>query len=184
MPNRIEHQSGEKRNRLTYIEETAPRITSGHPYRKARFACDCGNEVVTLIASWRDGNTTSCGCYSRELASERMTIHGHAREGREHPQYMNWEAMRARVRPSYWVKHPGYAGVAIDPRWATFPGFLAEPPAGEWAPGRVVARTGDTGDYSPENTRWATKAENAREACELRWSRYREQKALEARNAS
>ena len=34
--------------------------------------CDCGNEVVVRGSSLRGGDTTSCGCYSKEKASERM----------------------------------------------------------------------------------------------------------------
>ena len=76
--------------------------------------------------------------------------------------------MRTRCTAVYQAKRPSYAGVRCDPRWATFEGFLANQPAGRpFEPGLVLARLGDTGDYTPENTRWATKAENSREMNEV-----------------
>lgn len=76
------------------------------------------------------------------------------------PIYSCWKNMRYRVSRS-----PRYANVNCDPRWVTFQGFLDnQPTTGRpYAPGLVLARFGDTGDYSPENTRWATKSENAQE---------------------
>tara|TARA_Y100000034_G_C6677823_1_gene297850 strand:- start:140 stop:544 length:405 start_codon:yes stop_codon:yes gene_type:complete len=36
------------------------------------YKCECGNEIVTREDSFKDGNTLSCGCLSRELSSEKM----------------------------------------------------------------------------------------------------------------
>ncbi len=33
--------------------------------------CDCGNEIDTLSYYLRCGDTTSCGCYQKERASEK-----------------------------------------------------------------------------------------------------------------
>ena len=33
--------------------------------------CDCGNTVVVIGQNLRNGHTKSCGCYNRELASEK-----------------------------------------------------------------------------------------------------------------
>ena len=72
--------------------------------------------------------------------------------------------MRARCGRSYQTLHPTYEGVACDPRWATFEGFVANQPAGRpFEPGMQLTRPGDTGDYTPENCRWATKGENVAE---------------------
>lgn len=75
--------------------------------------------------------------------------------------------MRQRCSAEYAEQYPTYTGVSCDPRWATFEGFRDNQPAGRpFEPGLVLARFGDTGDYTPENTRWATKAENSRESNE------------------
>lgn len=79
------------------------------------------------------------------------------------PLYWAWVHMKARC-----ARHPLYRNVNVDPRWATFEGFLAFPPRGEFKQGMNLARFGDVGDYSPENCRWLTRAANAREAMEPR----------------
>lgn len=87
------------------------------------------------------------------------------------PIYKAYYAMVQRTRGDFHLKsygRSGYEGVRRDPRWDTFEGFLAHPPAGEPGRGMMLARYGDTGDYTPENCRWATKAENSREANETR----------------
>ena len=42
--------------------------------------CDCGNEKAVAINQLTVGKTKSCGCLSRELASERM-------KGENHPMF-------------------------------------------------------------------------------------------------
>ena len=70
-----------------------------------------------------------------------------------------WCNMRRRVRT-----YPTYAGVEIDERWSTFAGFLAHPPAGTYEVGLCLCRTDDVGPYSPENCRWDTKTNSAKES--------------------
>lgn len=79
------------------------------------------------------------------------------------PLYRAWVNMRQRTtnRRAY----PTYAGVDCDPRWETFEGFVAHQPTTGRAfePGLCLARFGDLGHYTPENTRWLTRSENSRE---------------------
>lgn len=78
------------------------------------------------------------------------------------PLYKAWENMRQRVTNV--TVYPRYANVGCDPRWVTFDGFLAHQPAGQpFRSGLVLARFGDLGDYTPENARWLTRAENRAE---------------------
>src|SRR6267378_7416945 len=39
--------------------------------------CDCGKEVVVRGTSLRQGDTTSCGCYIKNITSKRSIKHGH-----------------------------------------------------------------------------------------------------------
>lgn len=162
MAKRIAHAPGERIGRLTFVRRT----TEGS-HGKALFVCDCGNEHEARITHWRYGKIRSCGCLHDEAARESNRKHGGVGTG----EYMCWQSMRSRTNGTYDAVRPGYAGVKCDPRWTTFEGFLAYPPAGEYAPGKVLARTGDVGDYSPENCRWATKSENSREANERKMHR-------------
>ena len=54
-------------NGLIFLEEVNPYVSpKGQKARKARFLCTCGEDFETLIASVRNGNTTSCGCVWNE----------------------------------------------------------------------------------------------------------------------
>ena len=74
------------------------------------------------------------------------------------PLYERWSKMLWRTRHKY-------IGVNVDPRWATFQGFVDnQPPGRPYEPGLCLCRYGDEGDYTPENTRWDTRGNNTREA--------------------
>lgn len=137
-----------------------PRSVAGKP--RALYRCSCGAEVVLQVGNVRSGNTRSCGCLRRAT----HTTHGQAQT----PLYKVWENMRQRTSGS--PRYPTYAGVRCDPRWDTFLGFVLHPPLGHnpfgadhdfYEPGLCLTRAGDSGDYTPENTRWLTRSENARE---------------------
>jgi hypothetical protein len=80
------------------------------------------------------------------------------------PLYKRWLSMKSRTTPGTAANRRGYVDVRRDPRWDTFEGFLENQPAGQpFGPGLELARNGDVGDYTPENTRWATRSENTQE---------------------
>lgn len=58
---------GRRFGRLTVIEQAEHK--SGEQYRYV-CKCDCGNLVTVPGYSLRSGNTTSCGCYAREVRRE------------------------------------------------------------------------------------------------------------------
>lgn len=77
--------TGQRFGRLTVIK----RYGTYHPPRGGSAPqiwlclCDCGTEVAVRADALRNGNTKSCGCLSRELASKRMKeIWRRARDGR------------------------------------------------------------------------------------------------------
>ena len=63
--------------------------------------------------------------------------------------------MRDRV-----ARDPDYAHVQICVRWSKFENFLAD--MGEQPDGKTLDRKNSLGDYTPENCRWATQQEQAR----------------------
>src|SRR5271168_2260729 len=82
--------------------------------------CDCGNTKVVTGKSLRNGDSSSCGCYRREVATVRMramsTKHGCSRKN---GTYNSWAGMKARcnnpLEPSY--PHYGGRGIKVCSRW-------------------------------------------------------------------
>ena len=89
--------------------------------------------------------------------------HGHASFGGHTPEYSAWAQMIARCTR---VTHPGYAnyggrGITVCARWRKFENFYAD--MGPRPEGMSLDRWPDNdGGYAPENCRWATRTQQAR----------------------
>jgi len=79
------------------------------------------------------------------------------------PEYSRWLAIKQRCfnprNPNY--KWYGALNVGMYADWVTsFTSFFAD--TGMCPPGCSIDRTNPSGDYSPDNIRWATATEQAR----------------------
>lgn len=136
-----------------------------HPkWRQATWLCQCtcGAKLVMLSHSLRSGNTKSCGCLKNEMVIAVKTKHGHkTRKEGPTPEYITWEAMRARCynpnNISY--KYYGKIGVKVCARWRkSFTSFLED--MGHRPSARhSIDRKDPFGHYTPKNCRWATATE-------------------------
>ncbi len=138
-------------------------MTLGDPYRLAGRTlvdclCHCGTRRAVDVYSLRKGLSVSCGCSATAELRKRSRKHGAAGT----TEYNIWQAMRQRCgnpnNAAYRIY--GGAGIKVCTRWqGSFQAFLAD--MGPRPAGRSLDRKNGTGDYTPENCRWATLVEQS-----------------------
>lgn len=122
-------------------------------------ACKCGTmrEVIGRNLMFR--LTESCGCASVERNIQR-TKHGMT----DSPEYNAWSSMWARVRGTEGAARDRhrYAGRGITccDRWKLFENFYKD--MGPRPNGYTLDRKDNDKGYFPNNCRWATKRQQAR----------------------
>lgn len=162
--------TGQRFGKLVVIAYVGKKKT-GEQYKSLwKCICDCGNEKITDVEALRSGHTTSCGCVHKEMISKLNRKHGFAHKC---SLYSVWKSMNGRCSnpkdKSY--KNYGGRGITVCEEWQNdFMSFYFWAYSNGYKEEKLenglniltLDRIDNDDNYCPQNCRWVTNAEQAK----------------------
>lgn len=147
--------SGGKFNNLLVVE----RDYNGKPGKAYwKCLCDCGNETIVSGSNLRNGSVKSCGCLNY---NSKNKTHGMSKSS----LYNIWNGMKFRCtnKNSDSYKNYGQRGISVCEEWFNNPqSFIEWALKNGYEEGLTIDRMDNEKDYCPENCRWISKGEQAK----------------------
>ncbi len=132
--------------------------------------CICGNRIYILSSNLVRGNTLSCGCFHSAAISKSRLKHGMSGT----PEYITHKSILARCSRSNCNNNHFERGITVCDRWKYGDGdrdgfecFYED--MGNRPEGMSIDRRDNDGNYEPDNCRWATKKQQARNTSKTKY---------------
>lgn len=122
--------------------------------------CDCGNNCFVKRYGLVSNKTTSCGHIRRGLSYyDKNRFHGLTNS----PVYKIWKGMNTRCYNKNHIHYQDYGGkgISVCKRWELFKNFYDDI-GHSYNKGLTLERINSSGNYEPENCKWADWVEQAR----------------------
>lgn len=167
LSSRLENLNGKIFGRLAVIGR-APDYVSPKGQRCTMWVtrCECGADPKPVNArALKTGKVISCRCAGLEKIKAASTLHGMSHT----VEHRAWIAMHRRCsdQNEKCYKNYGGRGIRVCDRWTTFLPFLED--MGKCPLGHSIERNDVDGNYTPDNCRWATDVEQARNTRRNHW---------------
>lgn len=150
--------TGQKFGRLTVIKRDK---NDNRGQTRWLCQCQCGNLKIVRANHLKSGKIKSCGCYNIEILKKRSKTHGLIKTR----IYSIWNRMKQRcTNPNNSAyKNYGGRGITICQEWIDdFLNFYNWAIANGYRDDLSIDRINNNKGYYPENCKWATKKQQAR----------------------
>lgn len=159
MAGKIKDLHGMKAGRLTVTKLLGRNPDKRSTCVEWECICDCGNLCVKRSSGLLNGQSTSCGCLTRQKLSE-ATANRNLKHGMSHTRVHDiWIGMINRCKKDNSHCKGTYQEIDVCEGWLDFETFYND--MGEPPDKMSLDRIDNSKGYSKDNCRWATQSQQA-----------------------